>query len=472
MLKQHVKSFEGLFRFFDILIIVASFCTAYYLRHDFTYSGFIEMRLQFKVFFFAYLIFWIFFSIKNELYNSKRFVAIWTESLSLVKTITISFLLAFIPAFYFRQDPLSRLFIIYFGLIQTGSLITFHFFVRGFLSYIRLRGYNYRQVLIVGRNKRAEEMAKLFIENPQYGIRLIGYVDDQINKNGFSNFARSKLIGKLEDLEKILLQEVVDEVIVTLPMKSFYSEIQQIVLLCEKVGVEVKLPANLFSFNLCMSTISSYHDIQVIDFYTSPKMTFQMVVKRIFDIVVSSVSLISSAPVFLVVPIIIKATSEGPVFFTQQRIGYNGRPFTCLKFRTMDENAEVIKKELLKLNEMDGPVFKMENDPRVTKIGRFLRKTSIDELPQLINVLKGDMSLVGPRPPVPGEVSEYNLMDRRRLSMRPGITCIWQTCGRNNIGFENWMELDRQYIDNWSLWLDIKILLKTIPAVLKGSGAS
>jgi len=169
---------------------------------------------------------------------------------------------------------------------------------------------------------------------------------------------------------------------------------------------------------------------------------------------------------------LIKATSKGPVFFVQQRIGYNGRLFNCLKFRTMIENAEEIKKDLKKLNEMDGPVFKIKNDPRITKVGRFLRKTSIDELPQIINVLKGDMSLVGPRPPVPDEVSQYELEDRRRLSMRPGITCIWQVNGRNAIGFDKWMELDRQYIDNWSLWLDIKILAKTIPAVLRGSGAA
>jgi len=472
MLKQYRKSFEGLFRFFDILIIVASFCGAYYLRTDVNDPGLFEMHLQFKVLFFANLIYWIFIYYRYNLYASRRFIGFWKESLDLIKASILCFLTAFLPAFYFRQDPLSRLFIVYFWHIQIGSLLTFHFLVRRFLGYIRLRGYNYRQVLIVGRNQRAEKIAQIIEENPKYGIRLLGCVDDLANKNGLSTFTKSKLIGKLEDLENILLSEIVDEVIVMLPLKSYYSEIEKIFSLCEQIGVEVKLPADLFSLKLATSTISTYYGIQVIDFYTSPKMTFQLMAKRLMDVIISSLFLIISAPVSIGVAILIKATSKGPILFTQQRIGYNGRPFTCLKFRSMVENAEKQKKDLAKLNEMHGPVFKIKNDPRVTKVGGFLRKTSIDELPQLINVLKGDMSLVGPRPPVPGEVSEYELRDRRRLSMRPGITCIWQVSGRNQIEFESWMELDRHYIDNWSLWLDIKILAKTIPAVLRRSGAA
>jgi lipopolysaccharide/colanic/teichoic acid biosynthesis glycosyltransferase len=181
--------------------------------------------------------------------------------------------------------------------------------------------------------------------------------------------------------------------------------------------------------------------------------------------------LIGLAQLLVVVAAAIKASSKGPVFFVQQRIGYNGRVFKCLKFRTMVANAEEMKKDLVPLNEMDGPVFKIKDDPRITAVGRLLRKTSVDELPQLINVLKGDMSLVGPRPPVPEEVSKYKLTDRRRLSIRPGITCIWQVNGRNTITFEDWMKLDQQYIDQWSLWLDLKILLKTIPVVLLQKGA-
>ena len=243
-------------------------------------------------------------------------------------------------------------------------------------------------------------------------------------------------------------------------------------LLCEQFGVEVIIPTDLFSHKLAKTTIYNYADVQVINFYTSPRMNCQLAAKRLIDAVVSTVLLALLSPLFAVLSILIKLTSKGPVIFRQRRVGYNGRPFTCLKFRTMVENAEEIKKDLWSLNQMDGPTFKIRHDPRVTKLGRFLRRTSIDELPQLVNVLRGDMSLVGPRPPVPGEVEQYKLQDRRRLSMKPGLTCLWQVSGRNAISFEKWMELDKDYIDRWSLWLDVQILAKTIPAVLKGSGAS
>jgi exopolysaccharide biosynthesis polyprenyl glycosylphosphotransferase len=308
-------------------------------------------------------------------------------------------------------------------------------------------------------------------ESPDLGLRILGFLDAP-NDTGNVFLLKYKLIGGLDDLEEILRNKIVDEVFVFLPIKSFYSEIEEILHVCENIGVEVKIPTDLFSLKLAKSTVSEYGAVSVIDLYTSPIITWQLLIKRLIDITASAVLLILLSPLFAVVSILIKGTFRGPVFFKQQRVGYNGRFFNCLKFRTMVENAEALQKDLLRLNEMEGPVFKIKNDPRVTKVGRVLRKTSIDELPQLINVLKGDMSLVGPRPPIPSEVNEYVLKDRRRLSMRPGMTCLWQVKGRNAIPFEKWMELDREYIDNWSLMLDFKILAKTIPAVLRGSGAS
>jgi len=228
----------------------------------------------------------------------------------------------------------------------------------------------------------------------------------------------------------------------------------------------------LFDVTLAHSTISHLGNVPYFELYTSPKLNGQLFFKRIVDLIVSTTLLIILSPLFTVIAAVIKITSPGSIFFQQTRVGYNGRMFTFLKFRTMVPDAEKMKEDLLVLNEMDGPAFKIKNDPRITPVGRFLRKTSLDELPQLINVLMGQMSLVGPRPPLPDEVSQYNLEYRRRLSMKPGITCLWQVNGRNNISFEKWMELDMQYIDEWSLWLDFKILIKTIPAVLEGSGAS
>ncbi len=187
---------------------------------------------------------------------------------------------------------------------------------------------------------------------------------------------------------------------------------------------------------------------------------------------VSSIALFLLLPLFLLVSLLIKLDSRGPIFFIQERVGLNKRRFKLFKFRTMTPNAEELRDQLAELNEVSGPVFKIKNDPRLTRVGKWLRKMSIDELPQLINVLIGNMSLVGPRPPIPTEVEQYKWRDRRRLSMKPGITCLWQVNGRSNVPFERWMELDKEYIDNWSLWLDFKILAKTIPAVIRGSGAA
>ena len=470
MLKEHKNTFERLFRLLDVLILTISLVIAYYLRFGQIELNVIHLPIQYLVFFSTCLMAWLYFSNRFKLYGSKRAIGFISESLDVGKTSGICFVIATIPAFFIREYPLSRLFLLYFLPIHTGSLILFRFFGRNTLKHIHLRGYNFRQVLIVGRNQRAENISKKIEKTPENGIRIIGCIDHTDNENNCNyNF---NLIGNIEGLELILKKNVVDEVIITLPMKSFYSEMEQIISICEQIGVEIKIPTDLFNQKLAMSSISKYHDVQMIDFYTSPKMDWRFIIKRIMDVSISFVLLIILSPLFLAVSVLIKLTSKGPAFFVQERVGYNGRKFNCLKFRSMVENAEEIKERLAELNEMDGPAFKIENDPRLTKMGKSLRKTSIDEIPQLINVFIGDMSLVGPRPPLPDEVNKYNLMDRRRLSMRPGITCSWQVEGRNLISFEKWMELDRQYVDNWSLWLDMKILAKTIPAVLRGLGAS
>lgn len=389
------------------------------------------------------------------------------EAFNVFMVIGASLLIAAVPAFFIRDNPLSRIFLFYVALLESSALILFRLIGREFLKYLRRRGHNFRQLLIVGRNPRASQLIKKIEETPEYGYRILGFID---SPNGQFTFpARLNFLGELPDLEKVLRSQVVDEVFVFLPLKSFYAEIEEILRICENVGTEVKIPMDLFSLKMAKSTISFYHDIPAIDIYTSPKMSWQLVIKRIMDISISATLLILLSPLLVMVCLLIRVTSKGPIFFKQERVGYNGRSFKCLKFRTMFKNAEELRKELSELNEMDGPVFKMKNDPRVTAVGKVLRKTSLDEIPQFINVIKGEMSLVGPRPPIPSEVEQYDINNLRRLSMRPGITCLWQVNGRNSIPFAKWMELDKAYIDNWSLWLDLKIMAKTIPAVFKGS---
>jgi exopolysaccharide biosynthesis polyprenyl glycosylphosphotransferase len=254
---------------------------------------------------------------------------------------------------------------------------------------------------------------------------------------------------------------------------SQFDRVEELVRACELEGVEFWLVADFIKTQISRPTFDEFMGRPMLVFRSAPEMSWQGVGKHIVDFVGALTLLILMSPLLLVVGGIIKSASPGPILFRQQRAGLNGRPFTMFKFRTMVTNAEQLKQELQALNEMSGPVFKLTNDPRITPIGRWLRKFSIDEFPQLFNVLRGDMSLVGPRPLPVDEVARFDdLSHRRRLSVRPGLTCLWQVSGRNDVkDFRDWVRLDLEYIDNWSLWLDIKILLRTIPVVLLGSGA-
>ncbi|MBL8954842.1 MAG: sugar transferase [Myxococcaceae bacterium] len=280
------------------------------------------------------------------------------------------------------------------------------------------------------------------------------------------------LLGAVHDLEKILRSTPVDEVMISGNPLRQGAEMQAAIRVCERFGVPFALPISGFRFDRARPVGGRSVADGYLHYLNIEMKRHQRAIKRLFDIVASGAALIVLSPLLLVVAGIIKLTSRGPVFFKQTRSGLHGRPFQMLKFRSMVVDAEKIREALAAKNEMSGPVFKMKNDPRITTIGRFIRKYSIDELPQLINVLNGDMSIVGPRPPLPSEVAKYEGWQRRRLSVRPGLTCIWQVSGRNQISFEEWMNLDMQYIDRWSLTEDITLILKTVPVVLTGRGAS
>jgi len=471
MLKENKILFDRIFRLNDIVIIVLSFITAYYFRFEITDFKNILSHTEYIIFSSSYLILWIYLSNRFRLYDSKRTTKLLYEIWDISKTTMLCLTVSIIPAFLILQYPMDRLFLIYFYLLQTGVLIFFRLNLRLTLRCIRHLGYNYRNVLLIGKNSRSEKIVKEVGAVSEYGLKVIGYID--INNGHVSECLKElESLAQFDDFEKILKENVIDLVLITLPIKSCYTAMEKVISICESVGIEVEIPVELFNLKISKSSLSTFNNNQFINYYTSPKMNWRMMLKRLIDIVISLFLLILCLPLFFILSIIIKATSPGPVFFKQRRVGFNGRIFTMLKFRTMAKDAESMKMDLMDLNVLEGPVFKIINDPRATKVGRFLRKASIDEIPQLINVLKGEMSLVGPRPPIPDEVDQYELDDRRRLSMKPGITCLWQVCGRNEIPFEEWMKLDRQYIDQWSLLLDFKILLKTIPAVLKGIGAA
>ncbi|MBN4054071.1 sugar transferase, partial [Nitrospira defluvii] len=365
----------------------------------------------------------------------------------------------------------SRLFISTFS----GMVFLFLVVERGFLRLwartLRRRGYNYRNILIVGTGRRAREMLDLFNQHKEWGFRIIGFISD-LPGIRLKQIKDIPVIGAVSDLPKVLENHVVDELVFAISRKRLES-LEEIFLMCEEQGIRTRIAVNFFPHMIAKVHLDEFYGVPLLTFTTTPHDELLLMAKRVFDISISAILLMILLPLMLPIAIAIQLSSKGPVLFPQVRIGLNGRKFTVYKFRSMFVNAEERKKEVIHLNEMGGPAFKITNDPRTTSIGGFLRRWSLDEIPQLYNVFWGDMSIVGPRPPLPDEVSNYKRWQRRRLSMKPGLTCLWQIGGRNKItDFKKWMELDLRYIDNWSLKLDFKIFFKTIFVVLAGRGAS
>ncbi len=300
--------------------------------------------------------------------------------------------------------------------------------------------------------------------------RVTGYLSFSNDK--VTHQSPRPLLGTVDQLEEVLCRVPVDVVYISGNVQKHGQEMQAAIKLCERFGIPFALPAHPFRMDRARPEHTHVVADGYLHFVTHAPAPHQMAIKRLFDITASAAGLVLLSPLLLGVALIIKLTSRGPVFFRQKRVGLHGKPFNMLKFRSMVVNAEELRARLEALNEQSGPVFKIKNDPRITAIGRFIRKYSIDELPQLLNVLRGEMSVVGPRPPLPLEVEKYSAWQRRRLSVRPGLTCIWQVSGRNQISFEEWMYLDMQYIDNWTLMTDLGLILKTVPVVVTGRGAS
>ena len=369
-----------------------------------------------------------------------------------------------------KLQQTSRLFIGGFIVVTIILLVIEKRVIIKILDYIHKRGYNKINLLIVGTGRRAREFIKAVKEHSNWGLEIIGLIDDEHGMFG-KEIEGHRVLGRLQDIPFILHRKVIDRVIFVVP-RLWLHRLDEVILACEREGIATSISMDLYDLRIAKVRQTNFNGFPLLEFETFAAKEWQLFIKRAFDLVISFVALIVLSPIFLITAIVIKLTSNGPVFFTQTRSGLNGRKFKLYKFRSMHVGAEMKKRELHKMNEMEGPVFKIKRDPRITNVGRFIRKFSIDELPQFFNILKGDMSVVGPRPPLPIEVEMYQLWQRRRLSLKPGLTCVWQVSGRNNVPFNRWMEMDLEYIDNWSLWLDFRIFLKTFFVVLFGYGAS
>jgi exopolysaccharide biosynthesis polyprenyl glycosylphosphotransferase len=372
--------------------------------------------------------------------------------------------------FLLKMNLTSRLYVAVFAMTAYVFLVIEKGFWRWLLDYTLRQGYNLVNVLIVGTGKRAQEFIDVVRAHSNWGFHIVGLVDDDPKLLG-KTVMGYPIVGRIRDIPRILRNTVVDRVIFVVP-RLWLDRIEEAILHCEREGISTAVSVDLFKPKLAKLSLTNFAGIPLVQFQTYKAKEGQLFFKRTMDFLIAVVMLVFLAPLLIVTAVAIKLTSPGPVFFKQMRCGLNGRRFMVIKFRSMVLGAERRRQQLERQNEMKGgPTFKIRKDPRVTRLGRIMRKFSIDELPQLFNVLKGDMSLVGPRPPLPAEVDLYESWQRRRLSMKPGITCIWQVSGRNKIHFDQWMEMDLEYIDQFSLWLDFKLLVRTFFVVLIGYGA-
>lgn len=453
-----------------VAMLIASWLITYH-ENKLTLAEFLEMRIKvvnfigiLSLIFLWHLVFQSF-----QLYRSRRIERIFWAWKDILKATTTGTALFVLGGLIFNISVFTPLFIGFFWLSSTGLTMSFRSVLRYALKKVRLYDRNLRFVLIVGTNKKAFDFARMIEEKKELGYRLLGYID----KNMYLSNGDAKLLGTIEDFPTIIKNHVIDEVVITLPVKSHYEEIQKIVQKAEEHGIITRYLSQLFDTKIAQSRAEGVENFSFLTIASGLQDSWQYLTKRAIDFVLATLLIIFTFPIMILAAVAIKLASPGPIFFIQDRVGYNKRVFRLYKFRTMIVDAGSLQTELEVLNEIDGPVFKIRNDPRITKVGRWLRKMSIDELPQLLNVIKGDMSLVGPRPLPVRDYSGFRQdWHRRRFSILPGITCTWQINGRNMISFEDWMKMDMEYIDNWKLSNDLKILFKTIPAVIKGKGAT
>ena len=476
MLKQKARAIALGVLFGDLLLTAVSLPVAYVIRHGVLttisptlFPNPLHPFDRYLTLLILILPFWALMLFSAGFYRSHRTLPLAEEIWAATKVAIGGTAVLALVVYGLRLEFVSRWLLVVFAAVNFAFLATEKVALRLLSRWVRSRGYNFRTVLLVGTGQKAAQLADFLEAHPHWGFRVIGYLDDD-NGGEIRRANRWPCLGKITDLEPVLLREVVDELVFVIE-KGKLGAYEQALLVAERHGVRAHVSLDIFPHVLARPVLEELDGVPILSFTTTPSNPAQLVVKRAIDLAVSLVLFVVTLPIQLLAALAIRLTSAGPVLFRQVRCGLNGRHFTLLKFRTMYAGAESQLPEISHLNEMSGPVFKSTKDPRLTPVGRILRRLSIDELPQLVNVIKGDMSLVGPRPPLPEEVSRYEPWQHRRLSMSPGLTCLWQVSGRNEVDFDRWMAMDLKYIDTWSPMLDLKILLKTVPAVLSGRGA-
>lgn len=372
--------------------------------------------------------------------------------------------------FLWRNEELNRSVVVYFYVVMVvvGSLVRR---VVLWWSFSHTSATDRKdRILVIGTGSRAERVVNLLDEHFEWGVKVVAYLDPEEDRVGM-DIDGVKVVGTIDAISDVLKDNVIDEVVVAVP-RSKLDKLGKIFAACEEEGVNIRIMSDVFDFQVARMRASLVGGVPLLSFEPVAQHELSLLVKRVFDVFAVVLALPVLLPLFAILALAVKLDSPGPVFFVQRRVGLRKRLFPMLKFRSMVVDAEAKLKDIEHLNEAEGPIFKIARDPRVTRVGAVMRKTSLDELPQLINVLLGHMTLVGPRPMSVRDVELFDRgIQRKRFSVRPGLTCLWQVSGRSNLPFEKWLELDLAYIDNWSLGLDFKILMKTVPVILKGEGA-
>jgi exopolysaccharide biosynthesis polyprenyl glycosylphosphotransferase len=461
---------EGTVRLLDILCVVAAVPAAYWLRDLLPVQarGPLVPLSDFWPFLVLTLLLWIAGAWFFRVYESFRTRSVWPELGRIGKALVAVGLLQVAAIFFLRlHEDVSRLFFATYFAFAFSLLAANRLVLRKVAHSARSGGLNTRVFAVVGSGELAHDVVATVADHPEWGLQFAGHV---LDAQGAGNTKPELVLGTVSQLGQILDDNVIDEVIFAVPRERL-AHIESAFRLCQEQGAGARVCLDLFDVAGAHVALGEMDGLPMLSFNRAPTDEVALLFKRAFDVMSSAVALLAFSPVLLATAVAIKLESPGPVFFRQTRVGKNGRPFKMYKFRSMRVDAEARLESLRAQNEASGPVFKMKNDPRVTGVGRFIRRTSIDELPQFLNVFAGEMSVVGPRPPVPAEVRQYQRWQRRRLSVKPGITCTWQVSGRSSISFDEWMELDLEYIDNWSLWRDVQICFQTIPAVLTSRGA-
>ena len=477
MLKQQARAIAALLYAADLSVTLVTLPVAYLLRSAVAPHFLPKLTALYDFNLYLVLVgpivlIWSGLLFLGGAYRSRRTETLKEEVALVARTALFGSVLLTLVVFGLRWDFISRPFLATFFGVNLVFLVTERVTVRLVARRVRSLGFNYRTVVLVGDTPGAAAMAKLIRDHPWWGLKLLGLVRETPIEPGETTTANGvPYLGTLADFPMVLTEFTVDEVLLAVD-RGDLPKMEDLFLLCEEMGVKTRLALDFFPHVLARVQLEELDGTPLLTFSTTPDDSAAMMAKRTVDVLLSVLlGAVAIVPVTLAA-LLIKITSRGPALFRQTRVGLNGRPFTLVKLRTMVADAEQRLAEVAHLNELEGPVFKSGKDPRLTRFGRLIRRFSMDEIPQLWNVLRGEMSLVGPRPPLPEEVARYERWQRRRLSMKPGVTGLWQVSGRNEIArFDEWMNLDLAYIDNWSLSLDAKILLRTIPAVLSGRGA-